>query len=304
MNDEKRKSMLAMPKGKIHAVIDSDTYNEVDDQFAIAYLLRCQNRISVDAIYAAPFLNEKVSSVKEGMECSFEEANRILSFFPKEERCSVFHGAGSFLKDESKPVYSLAAEDLIRRSQNYSSESPLYVVGIAAATNIASALLMEPQLSERIVVIWLGGSALHRQGELEFNMMEDDEAARILFASGVPLVHVPCWGLAEHFTVSFAELERYLIGKNDLSDYLAQAVIREVESYTTVPRWTKTIWDVVPAAWLLDRSGTWTHSHLMSAPIPKQDGTYIQTNNRHLIRYMDLVERDLLMNDLFDALLK
>ena len=32
---EERRQRLEPPRKKIHAVIDSDTYNEVDDQFAI-----------------------------------------------------------------------------------------------------------------------------------------------------------------------------------------------------------------------------------------------------------------------------
>lgn len=36
---EERRQRLEPPRKKIHAVIDSDTYNEVDDQFAISYAM-------------------------------------------------------------------------------------------------------------------------------------------------------------------------------------------------------------------------------------------------------------------------
>ena len=67
---------------------------------------------------------------------------------------------------------------------------------------------------------------------------------------------------------------------------------------------SKAIWDVVAAAWLTDRTHCMTRSHLLPAPIPQADGSYAFANGRHLIRYMDQVERDLLMNDLFDVILK
>ena len=35
-------------------------------------------------------------------------------------------------------------------------EAPLYVVAIGAVTNVISAILMAPEIMERIVVIWLG----------------------------------------------------------------------------------------------------------------------------------------------------
>ena len=50
---------LKRPEGKIDVVLDTDTYNEIDDQFALAYLLRSGEKLNVKAIYAAPFFNEK-----------------------------------------------------------------------------------------------------------------------------------------------------------------------------------------------------------------------------------------------------
>ena len=58
LTDEQRLAMLAAPAGPVDAVIDTDTFNEVDDQFAISYALRSQDRIRVQALYAAPFLNQ------------------------------------------------------------------------------------------------------------------------------------------------------------------------------------------------------------------------------------------------------
>ena len=44
---------LKRPEGKIDVVLDTDTYNEIDDQFALAYLLRSAEKQNVKAIYAA-----------------------------------------------------------------------------------------------------------------------------------------------------------------------------------------------------------------------------------------------------------
>ncbi|MDZ7339933.1 MAG: nucleoside hydrolase, partial [candidate division KSB1 bacterium] len=54
-----RLERLQPPQGKIRLVIDSDTYNEIDDQFAITYPLLSPERLEVEAIYAAPFFNER-----------------------------------------------------------------------------------------------------------------------------------------------------------------------------------------------------------------------------------------------------
>jgi len=39
-------------------VLDTDTYNEVDDQFALAHLLLAPELVRLEAVYAAPFFND------------------------------------------------------------------------------------------------------------------------------------------------------------------------------------------------------------------------------------------------------
>lgn len=46
---------LSPTKGEVQVVLDTDTYNEVDDQFALSYALRSPKEINVNAVYAAPF---------------------------------------------------------------------------------------------------------------------------------------------------------------------------------------------------------------------------------------------------------
>ena len=77
--------MLQQPSGRVDVVVDTDTYNEADDQFALAYLLKNRDRLNLEAIYAAPFLNEKVKSPAEGVEKSAEEIRRILKAAGAEE---------------------------------------------------------------------------------------------------------------------------------------------------------------------------------------------------------------------------
>lgn len=46
---------LDPPQGPVDVVLDTDTFNEVDDQFALSYLLAWRERLRVQALYAAPF---------------------------------------------------------------------------------------------------------------------------------------------------------------------------------------------------------------------------------------------------------
>ena len=170
---------LSVPTGKIDAVLDTDTYNEIDDQFALAYMLASEDKIRLKAIYAAPFFNDNSSSPADGMEKSYQEIHKILDLAEKPEmKTVVFRGSDRYLPDESTPVPSDAARHLVDLAMTYPEESPLYVVAIGAITNVASALLLRPEIRDHMVVVWLGGHSLHSDDTGEFNMIQDVAAAR------------------------------------------------------------------------------------------------------------------------------
>ena len=50
-----RKRIIKPKKGKVRAVLDTDTYNEIDDQFALVQMMLSADRIKVEAIYPSPF---------------------------------------------------------------------------------------------------------------------------------------------------------------------------------------------------------------------------------------------------------
>ena len=80
MTYEQRIKNLSVPKGKIDVVLDTDAYNEIDDQYAISYMIKSKERLNTKAIYAATFFgNGKSSSPKDGMEKSYDEIHKLLS---------------------------------------------------------------------------------------------------------------------------------------------------------------------------------------------------------------------------------
>ena len=187
---------LEKPTGPIDVVIDTDTYNEVDDQFALSYLIRSEDELRLKAIYAAPFYNGRVNSPEEGMERSYQEIQKVLTLLGRKELMSIVHkGSTQFMENEQVPVVSDAAKHLAELAMQYTEEKPLYVISIAAITNVASALLINPEIAKRMVVIWLGGHAIHWPDNREFNCRQDVSGVRVVFDSGVPMVLVPCKGV-------------------------------------------------------------------------------------------------------------
>ena len=149
---------LLPPQRRVKAVLDTDAYNEIDDQFAILYAMLSPEKIDLQAIYAALFYNGRSSSPADGMEKSYQEILKICGLTGRDPEGFVFRGCRAPLEGPELPQESEAVNDLIRKARQASPDDPLYVIGIGACTNIASAILKCPEIIENLVVVWLGGT--------------------------------------------------------------------------------------------------------------------------------------------------
>ena len=55
LSDAQYHAMLQPPSAPVRCVIDTDTRNEIDDQFALAWALLSRDQLQIEAIYAAPY---------------------------------------------------------------------------------------------------------------------------------------------------------------------------------------------------------------------------------------------------------
>ena len=304
MNKEQYFKNLTTPKGKIDVILDTDAYNEIDDQFAISYMLKSKHKFNVKGLCAAPFFNINSDSAGDGMNRSYFEILKLLELAEMEElKGKVYKGSEDYLPDENTPVESDAADFMAKLANDYSPEKPLYIVAIGAITNVASAILKNPKMIENCVIVWLGGHGIHIPfGASEFNMVQDIAAARIVFGCGVPLVQLPCSGVVDHFATCKYELQHWLKGKNALCDYLCDNTVNHADSYANGKPWTRVIWDVTAIAWLLDKESKFMDDKLIPSPIPEYDKHYAFNENRHFIKYVYQINRDALFEDLFRVL--
>lgn len=294
---EKRLLRLSYPKDKVRVVIDTDTYNEIDDQFAVIYALRSPERMQIEALYAAPFHNELSDGPQDGMEKSYEELHKIMAVLGREGEVPIFRGSDAYLTDANAPIVSKAALDLVERALSTEDEEPLYVVAIGAITNVASAILLEPRIIEKIVVVWLGGHALHWPDTKEFNLRQDLEASRVILDSGVPLVLIPCMRVSSHLLTSLSEIRDYVQDKGAVGRYLYETYKRCRDDHFG---YTRVIWDIANIGYLNNES--WTESSLVPSPVLTEDFRWESDQARHLIRYVWNVRRDAIFQDMFRKL--
>ena len=105
---------LQIPSGIVDVVLDTDAYNEIDDQFAIAYMLLSPERIRVKQLYAAPFHNKKSTSPEDGMERSYDEILKVLDLAGRSDlKAHTYRGSRTYLPSETEAVESPAARALV-----------------------------------------------------------------------------------------------------------------------------------------------------------------------------------------------
>ena len=286
----------------LRVVLDTDADNEIDDQYAISYLIKSE-RFDIQGIYACPYFNEKVKSAEEGMEKSYNEIKKILKLAKYEHlHEKVKKGSNKFLQDEITPVVSDAAKDLIKQALRATPEKPLIVIAIGCLTNIASALLLEPSIKNLIHVYCLGGVALWLAGtQDEFNFFEDPIAARVVFNTKNITV-VPGPGVASALTTSEWELRHWLSNKNELCDYLVEHTCDVANEYAKNKPWTRIIWDISAIVAVINNF-MMVNKRKEKRFIPLDGANYAPYNGED-IDYVYQLHRDAIFEDVFSILAK
>ena len=200
---------------------------------------------------------------------------------------------------------SAAARDLIEKALK-PRQAPLYVLTVGCPANVSSAILMEPRIKDKIVVVWLGGTTHEWPSAREFNLQQDLHASRVLFDSGVPLVQIPTKNVSEHLRTTLPEMERWVKGKSKLGDYLYAQFVEYYQNATKDrPRpypWSKVIWDIAAIAWIVEPR--WLPTAIVPSPVLTDDFRWEKGTGRHVIRVATNANRDAVFYDLFEKLAK
>ncbi len=296
LSTPERLDLLTPPDGPVRMVLDTDTYNEIDDQFALVHAMLSPDRLNVEAIYAAPFHNARSSGPSDGMEKSYEEILRLLERLGVSPEGLAFRGSTAYLAGPDAPQKSEAALDLVERATG-GGGGPLYVVAIGAITNVASAILLEPEIIGRIVVVWLGGHPTHCPSTREFNLKQDLHASRLIFDCGVPFVQIPCRYVASHLTTTVPEIDAHVAGRGALGDFLAERFKGYSKDHYA---WAKEIWDISAIGYVVNP--TWVPTDLVHSPILTDQVTWSVDRSRHWIRIANGLNRNAIFRDLFQKI--
>ena len=300
MNQEDCKSVLArMESDKPKKFfLDTDTANEIDDQFAVAYALLSDN-VDVIGFGAAPFVNGNASSPAEGMAKSYEEAVRVRDLTVPGCAVPVWRGADRYLPDRHTPVDSEAARAIIRACRE--TKDYVFVASIGCFTNAASALLIDPSIGKNMVAVLIGANDADRyQSANDFNLRQDRAAAQVILESGINVILLPAAGGTEVLHMTAMECAYALEGKNiPAGDYLTGLMRRDHDvPWGTVKSETHIIWDIASVAILRNIWGFW-EPEIRDALSVDDAGMFRPSPNGGKMIYNKRYRRDGIFTDLF-----
>ena len=172
-----------------------------------------------------------------------------------------------------------------------------YIMAIGAITNIALAISKEPNIIDKIEVVWLGGHSFLQKDNLEFNFRQDVEAVKIVFESKVKLTVIPCKNAASNLRTSIYELNHYLKDKSELCNYLIDRFYND--GYHGIQE-RRGIWDISVIAYMINKN--WFIYDIISCPLINKDTSYTQTQNRHKITMINYLDVNKIYTDLFEKL--
>lgn len=208
-----------LPAKRARVIVDTDAKNEADDQFAIVHALLTPS-FEIHGIVPAHFGERRTT---ESLRESREEVDKLLRLMGWQGRFRVEDGAPRALPDEATPVPSpgsgLIVEEALRDDPR-----PLHVLFYGPLTDMASALLEEPRIEERnVVVVWIGGGPWPEGGP-EFNLSNDIGAANVVMRSRLEVWQIPS-SVYKRFSVSYAELMDKVRPHGALGRYLVEQLI-------------------------------------------------------------------------------
>ena len=148
---------------KIHVIYDTDANNEVDDQFALAYLLFSGDHFVVKGVTVNATSSPDGYSNYSKVEWHYDEAKRVMQLCGVWGDIPLYTGAQDAFEEieahMDEPQYDgYEAVDFIIEQAMKPRDERLVLLPVGKLTNIALALKKEPRIAEKVHIVWLGSN--------------------------------------------------------------------------------------------------------------------------------------------------
>ena len=252
------------------------------------------------SVIAAHF-ESKAPGTETTMEQSFQELLKLMEAIEIDD-VPALRGCTAPLKGENDAPESEGADFLVQEALR-DDPRPLYVACQGALSDVAAALNRCPEIAEKLTVVWIGGMP-YSEGGVEFNLMQDVAAARVVMASKAAVWQLPVnvYGTME---VTMAELAARVRPCGRVGKYLYNQM-EEYNLHNDEPydlrkgeNWCLGDSPVVGALLQCSWRGNF---HPRTAPLIADDMSYLPNPGGKEIRVYDSVDVRMILEDMYAKL--
>lgn len=303
---------MVTPRARV--IIDNDFSGDPDDLFQFVHHLLSPSVTIPFVIGSHLSPNDPFDSSTQQAENAARIATEVLEIMGMPDATPVYQGSNIAMSSPIEPIDTPAARAIVNEALRDDTDLPLYIALGAGLTELASALLLEPRIADRLTAVWIGGSehaglASPPPGAdpVEYNLNIDVAAAQTVFnESSIELWQCPR-DVYRQCLVSRVELEYRVRPMGAIGRYMAEAIDRLTEGaheHGLLPGETYALGDsplvlltALQAAFQPDPSSS--HYQLMPTPRLSADGQYEYSSEGRLMRVYTQVDQRLMFEDFF-----
>lgn len=243
------------------ALLTTDIGTDMDDQWLLAHLVLAPE-IDLRGVVTTHAPNLKAPAA----ETAVGHARTVLDVLPKRaSRPPVVAGASVPLRSAAEPSLNPGVRFLLDASRTFTLGRRLVVCVAGAATDVASALLLDPTFADRVEIIAMGFERWPEGGD-PWNVKNDPRAWQVILASRAPVTVGDAQVTARRLSLSRAEARTLLADKGTAGRFLADLHTAWVDKSdpnflqgASGRRDAWPVWDEVIAAHLLGLTTSVTH---------------------------------------------
>ncbi len=263
-------SLWAAAPARIPVVLSTDIGNEIDDQWAVVYLLS-NPRFDVRGIISAhaPSLVPPAAHTSYLILRDVVENHLGLKTHPP-----LLEGASLPLVSQTQPQSSAGVDFLLEASQEFNAQNRLTVLTIGAVTDAASAILKDPSMANRIRIIDMGFKSWAEGGD-EFNILNDVKAMQVLLHSDVPMVVGAADVCRATLSLTLDQAREMVASRGPIGAWLWQEYqewyyrnVKPLRKDDFSKSWV--IWDIITLAYTLDLTTATEHPR----PLLRDDASF------------------------------
>jgi purine nucleosidase len=280
-------------QAKIPVILSTDVGNEVDDQWAIAYLLT-NPEFEVLGILSAHAPTLPDPSAHTTYLVLLDEVENRLGMVTHPP---LLEGSSLPLIDTKTPRGNAAVNLIIQSSKNFSKDNRLTVLTIGTATDVASAILEDPSIADRIRVVAMGFNSWPNGGS-EYNVENDVRAWQVILQSTVPVVVGAGNVCRANLSLTFDQAKDLVSKHGPIGEWLWDQYQAWYFRYVKPLRKddfskSSVIWDIVTMAYALKM----TTQEVYPRPTLRDDATFDHMQTKNSITWITAVDEKQLWAD-------